>query len=159
MDHLDFQALQLLVRQGRITWAELAPQLGLSPPAAAERVRRLEEKGMIKGYAAVLDREALGYNLTAFVGADLSHQRHRAEFLALVASRPEILECHHVAGDHDYILKICCRNARALDRFINDVLKQGEAVARTRSIIVLSTVKEELFVPTEAGSDPGAAGG
>ncbi len=149
MDRVDFQALQLLVQQGRVTWAELAQNLSLSAPASAERVRRLEEKGVIKGYGALLDREVLGYELTAFVGTDLSHPRHRGEFLALVASRPEILECHHVAGDHDYLLKICCRSARALDRFINDVLKQGEAVARTRSIIVLSTAKEALFSPTE----------
>ena len=147
MDDIDLKALRLLARSGRMTWAELAQHLGLSAPSSAERVRRLEEAGVVKRYGAVLDREALGYGFAAMVGVDLSHPRHRAKFLEIVAKAPEILECHHVTGDHDYVLKVACRNAADLDRLINDVLKQGTAVARTRTMIVLSTANDELFAP------------
>lgn len=149
MDDIDLKALRLLARSGRMTWAELAQNLGLSAPSSAERVRRLEEAGVIRRYGAVLDRDALGYGFAALVGVDLSHPRHRVRFLEIVRKAPEILECHHVTGDHDYVLKVACRNAADLDRLINDVLKQGIAVARTRTMIVLSTSKDELFAPQE----------
>jgi Lrp/AsnC family transcriptional regulator, leucine-responsive regulatory protein len=147
MDEIDLKALQLLVRNGRITWAELAQHLGLSAPSSAERVRRLEESGVVKQYGAVLDPAALGYGFAALIGIDLTHPQHRAKFMELVKSRDEILECHHVTGDHDYVLKIVCRDAAHLDHLINDVLKEGTAVARTRTMIVLSTPKDELFAP------------
>jgi Lrp/AsnC family transcriptional regulator, leucine-responsive regulatory protein len=147
MDELDLRALLRLTTDGRVTWSDLAQHLRLSAPSSAERVRRLEERGVIKQYGAVLDREALGYAFMALVGVDLSHPRHRAEFLKIITERPEILECHHVTGDHDYVLKIVCRNAAHFDELINDGLKQGEAVARTRTMVVLSTPKNELFAP------------
>jgi Lrp/AsnC family transcriptional regulator, leucine-responsive regulatory protein len=148
MDDIDLKALQLLARNGRITWAELAQHLGLSPPSSAERVRRLEESGVVKRYGAVLDPAALGYGFAALIGIDLTHPKYRTKFIELVTARDEILECHHVTGDHDYVLKIVCRDAAHLDHLINDVLKEGSAVARTRTMIVLSTAKDELFAPS-----------
>jgi Lrp/AsnC family transcriptional regulator, leucine-responsive regulatory protein len=150
MDELDLRALRRLTADGRVTWSDLAQHLRLSAPSSAERVRRLEERGVIKHYGAVLDRAALGYAFTALVGVDLTHPRHRAEFLKLIAERPEILECHHVTGDHDYVLKIVCRDAAHFDELINDGLKGGEAVGRTRTMVVLSTPKDELFSPSES---------
>lgn len=150
MDSTDLLTLRLLAEQGRITWTELAQHLSLSGPAAAERVRRLEERGFVRGYGAVLDRETLGYGLTAFVSVDLTNASRRAAFLALVESRPEVMECHHVAGDHDYLLKIASRDTRDLDRFLNEVLKSGNLISRTRTTIVLGSPKEALFVPPES---------
>ena len=80
MDALDRKALPLLMKEGRITWSDLGQGLGLSAPAAAERVRKLEEHGVIKGYTAILDAEALGYSLTAFVSVTLGDQRKRTSF-------------------------------------------------------------------------------
>lgn len=156
MDAVDYVALRELVSQGRMTWAELAQRMKLSSPAAAERVRRLEERGVIKGYGAVLDRDKLGHGFTAFVGVDLAHGSHRAEFLARVASLPEVLECHHVTGDHDYLLKLACRSPIHLDHVLNEDLKQGPAVARTRTLVVLSSPKEALFSPPPGDGTSGA---
>ncbi|MGB3308581.1 MAG: Lrp/AsnC family transcriptional regulator [Nodosilinea sp.] len=142
LDDLDIKTLSLLCQRGRMTWAELAGQLGLSAPATADRVKRLEERGMITGYSALLDAEALGLNLTAFISVTLDQPHHREGFLAAVQAAAEILECHHVTGDDDYLLKVRCRHTRALEALITDRLKAIAGVVKTRTVIVLSTVKE-----------------
>ena len=149
MDETDLLALQLLARHGRMTWAELAGHLALSNPAAAERVRRLEERGAILGYGAIVHRESVDYGLTAFVDVDLADNSKRAAFLKRVASMPEVLECHHVTGDHDFLIKIVCRNPKHLDALLNEQLKHGNTVARTRTTIVLGSPKEVLFIPPD----------
>ena len=142
LDDLDVKTLSLLCQRGRMTWAELAGQLGLSAPAAADRVKRLEERGIIAGYSARLNAEALGLDLTAFIAVTLDQPRHREGFLAAVQVNGEILECHHVTGDDDYLLKVRCCHTRALEALITNRLKAIEGVAKTRTLIVLSTVKE-----------------
>ncbi len=152
MDALDRKALPLLVKDGRITWSELGQALGLSAPAAAERVRKLEEHGVIKGYAAILDAEALGYTLTAFVFVTLGDQRKRTSFHAGVKKLDQIVECHHVAGDDDFLLKVRCRGTRDLDRLLVEELKGRMGIARTRTTVVLDTVKETPAIPVDAES-------
>lgn len=147
MDDTDLLALQLLAQHGRMSWSDLAAHLKLSGPATAERVRRLEEKGVIAGYAALVNREAVAYGLTAFVGVDLSDNGRREEFLARMMAQQEILECHHVTGDHDYLLKVACKSPQHLDQILNDVLKVDNLVSRTRTTIVLGTPKEQPFIP------------
>jgi Lrp/AsnC family leucine-responsive transcriptional regulator len=142
LDDLDIKALSLLTEQGRMTWAELAGHLGLSAPAAADRVKRLEERGLITGYSARLDAEALGLNLTAFIAVTLDQPHHREGFLAEIQATAEILECHHVTGDDDYLLKVRCCHTRALEALITHRLKAIAGVVKTRTLIVLSTVKE-----------------
>lgn len=149
-DEIDLRAMRLLVTQGRMTWAELAHHLDLSGPATAERVRRLEERGFISGYGALLDRNQLGYGLTAFVGVDLANATHRTSFLSRMKLLPEVLECHHVTGDHDYLLKIACRSPLHVDQLINESIKVNEEVVKTRVLIVLGSPKESLFAPPDA---------
>ncbi|HYL34827.1 MAG TPA: Lrp/AsnC family transcriptional regulator [Bryobacteraceae bacterium] len=144
---LDSKVLRLLMRQGRVSWTDLAHHLGLSAPAAAERVHRLEQRGIIRGYAALVDAEAAGYPLTAFVSVVLDRPDRRSAFLRRVATLPEIAECHHVAGDEDYLLKVRCRSTSDLDRFLMEALKSTPGVMRTRTTIVLSTAKESVAVP------------
>lgn len=144
------KALGALQMAGRESWAALGETLGMTGPAAAERVRRLEERGVIRGYAAVLDPGAVGAGLAAFVAVTLERPRDRAKFLALVASLPEVQECHHVAGDDDYLLKVRCRDTSDLERVLTDELKGLTGVARTRTTVVLRTVKETLAVPLSA---------
>ena len=148
LDSLDSKILSELAHKARMTWAELASQLGISPPAAADRVRKLEEAGVIRGYITQMDAPSLGYDLTAFIAVTLEHPRDRDGFLAAVLGTPEILECHHVAGDGDYLLKVRCRGTRGLEHLITAQLKEIPGVAQTRTTIVLSTVKEMLAVPT-----------
>jgi Lrp/AsnC family transcriptional regulator, leucine-responsive regulatory protein len=148
---LDSKVLRLLMKQGRVTWTDLAEHLGLSAPAAADRVHRLEQRGVIRGYAALVDAEAAGYPLTAFVSVVIDRPDRRAAFLKRVAALPEIAECHHVAGDDDYLLKVRCRSTADLDRFLVESLKATPGVVRTRTTIVLSTAKESVVVPIAEG--------
>ena len=152
MDGLDRKALALLGKEGRMTWSELGQSLGLSAPAAAERVRKLEEQGIIKGYSALLDAEALGYSLTAFVFVTLMDQRRRSAFHAGVKRLEQIVECHHVAGDDDFLLKVRCRGTRDLDRLLVEELKGKMGVARSRTTVVLDTAKETAAIPVDAES-------
>ena len=147
MDAFDKKALRLLVRQGRATWAELGQTLGLSAPSAAERVRKLEEAKVITGYAALLDATALGYPLTAFIFVTLANSRNRAAFLRAIAKMEQVSECHHIAGDDDYLLKVRCRTTADLDHLLAKQLKDKLGIARTRTTIVLATAKETVQIP------------
>lgn len=132
---------------GRESWTRLAELLGVTGPAAAERVRRLEERGVIRGYAALLDPEAVGASLMAFVAVTLRRPKHRRAFLKRVAALTEVQECHHVAGDDDYLLKVRCSDTGHLDRVLSEELKGVPGVLRTRTTIVLGTVKETTVLP------------
>src|SRR5438046_2847467 len=139
LDDIDVKVLATLQAQGRISWADLGEVLGLSPPAAAERVRKLEARGLIRGYTALVDPFALGYTLAAFIAVTLERPEHRQPFLKLVERLPEVQECHHVAGDYDYLLKVRCLNVRDLEQFISERLKGLKGLAQTRTTIILST--------------------
>ncbi len=144
MDTLDQKALALLAHSGRATWADLGQHLGLSAPAAAERVRKLEEQKIIRGYAALADPNAIGFGLLAFIFVTLDSQQKRRRFLDAILKMPGVLECHHVAGDDDYLLKVRCANTLELDELLSQQLKQKLGVARTRTVIALATAKESV---------------
>jgi Lrp/AsnC family transcriptional regulator, leucine-responsive regulatory protein len=150
LDSLDTKALKLLMRNGRATWAELGQLLGLSAPSAAERVRKLEQRGVIRGYAALADPASVGRPLTAYISVSLASHRNRAAFLRAIAKMEQVAECHHVAGDDDYLLKVRCRGTEDLDHLLAKELKEKLGVARTRTTIVLSTAKESVRVPIDA---------
>jgi len=116
-------------------------------PSVADRVRKLEQTGVIRGYAPLLDAESLGYPLVAFVSVTLGSHRNRSAFLRAIEKLEEISECHHVAGDDDYLLKVRCRGNKDLDRLLARELKDRIGVAKTRTTIVLSTAKETARVP------------
>ncbi|MBE7381581.1 MAG: Lrp/AsnC family transcriptional regulator [Leptolyngbya sp. SIO1E4] len=147
LDTLDYKILSHLMQQARMTWADLAAHLGLSAPAAADRVRKLEEQGVIQDYVTQVDAHSLGYDLAAFISVTLEHPRDREVFLAQVHAMPEIQECHHVTGDDDYLLKVRCQGTQGLEHLITDGLKQVPGVLKTRTTIVLSTVKETIALP------------
>jgi Lrp/AsnC family leucine-responsive transcriptional regulator len=153
MDAMDRKAVAHLQGAGRESWTRLAELLGVTGPAAAERVRRLEERGVIRGYAALLDPEAVGASLTAFVAVTLRRPKHRRAFLKRVAALAEVQECHHVAGDDDYLLKVRCSSTGHLDRVLSDELKGVPGVLRTRTTIVLGTVKETTVLPMSDDED------
>src|SRR5687768_9176790 len=102
---IDSKALARLMADGRSSWADLGEHLGLSAPAAAERVRKLEEAGTIRQFAAIADPTLAGFPLLAFVFVTLQSQTKRKTFLDAVGRNGSIQECHHVAGDDDYLLK------------------------------------------------------
>jgi len=125
----------------------LAATLELSPPATADRVRRLEERGVVQGYSALVDPEAVGCGLTAFIAVTLERPEHRDAFLKRILELPQIQECHHVAGDDDYLLKVRCRSPRDLEQIISERIKSLQGIVRTRTTIVLSTAKETPALP------------
>ena len=144
---METQILRRLQQSGRESWAALGQLLGVTGPAVAERVRKLEERGVIRSFTAVLDPAAVGYTLLAFVAVTIERPEHRAPFLTKVSELPEIQECHHIAGDDDYLLKVRCRDTSDLERVISDEIKGVPGVTRTRTTISLKTVKETLAVP------------
>ncbi len=139
--------LETLMGNGRTTWADLSQKLDMSAPAVADRVRRLEEDGTIRGYAALVDPRAVGCGLSAFVHVTLDAPVHRSDFLACIARLEEIQECHHIAGEHDYLLKVRCAGTDDLDRIVGDEIKAVPGVLRTYTTVVLKTVKESVVVP------------
>jgi Lrp/AsnC family transcriptional regulator, leucine-responsive regulatory protein len=153
INSVDYKVLKNLMAQGRITWSELAGILELSAPATAERVRRLEERKIIKGYTALIDPESVGCELTAFIAVTLERPEHRAAFLQRVQELTEIQECHHVTGEDDYLLKVRCRNTRGLEQLVSENLKGLPGILRTRTTIVLSTTKETPVLPLHSPID------
>lgn len=147
LDSLDSKAISLLMRQGRMTWTELGNALGLSAPAAADRVRRLEERGILRGFAAIGDPESLGCGLGAFIAVTLEKSEHREPFLLRIKENTTVLECHHLSGDDDYLLKVRTEDIRSLERLIGEELKGIPGVLRTRTTVILATEKETPVLP------------
>lgn len=147
MDEIDFKLIRQMMAQARITWSELASFLKLSAPATADRVRRLEERGVIRGYITLVDPKAVGCSLSAFIAVTLERPEHRTPFLQRVQALPSVQECHHISGDDDYLLKVRCRNTEDLERVLSDDLKSLPGLVRTRTTIVLSTLKETPVLP------------
>ncbi|WP_394848360.1 Lrp/AsnC family transcriptional regulator [Pendulispora brunnea] len=149
LDAVDTKVLSLLAAQGRMSWAELGNELGLSAPAAADRVKKLEQLGFIRGYTAVLDAEGLGLGVTAFIAVRLDRPTHRAAFLKRVRREAEVVECHHMAGDDDYLLKVHVTDLKTLETLVSETLKGIEGVIGTRTLIALSTLKDAPHLPLE----------
>jgi len=147
LDELDYKILKKLMLEGRTTWAELGAVLGLSSHGAAERVRRLEEKGVIKGYSALVEPELAGCGVTAFITVYLDSSQYKTSFLKRIQAMQEIQECHHLAGDGDYILKVRCSSLRELESIVSEELKGMAGVVKTITTVILSTVKETPVIP------------
>lgn len=149
LDRIDRKILDLLQRNGRISVTDLAEQVGLSATPCAERMRRLERDGVITGYYARLDPKALGLGLLVFVEFKLSAKSGDVfdkvkKQLQLV---PEILECHLVSGDYDYLIKARISEMGAYRNLLGNILKQLPAAAESRSYVVMEEVKESLQLP------------
>jgi Lrp/AsnC family leucine-responsive transcriptional regulator len=134
----------------RSTWAELGALIGLSAPATADRVRKLEESGVITGYSALVNPEAIGCGLAALISLTIENPEYRPAIIKKIGELAEIIECHHVAGDVDYILKVRCAGTRGLERLISDELKIFPGV-KTKTTVILSTVKETPVLPLNIG--------
>jgi Lrp/AsnC family transcriptional regulator, leucine-responsive regulatory protein len=145
-DALDIQILTVLVQDARVRWSALAERLGVSAPAIADRVRRLEAIGVIAGYAAQLSGEKLGIDLTAFVSITLEHPQYRQGLIDYVNASDRVQSCHHVVGEGDYLLKVRCRSTADLEQLLSDEIKTISGIAQTRTTIALSTVKDAALL-------------
>ncbi|MFP2926113.1 Lrp/AsnC family transcriptional regulator [Pyxidicoccus sp. 3LG] len=146
LDELDHRLVDLLQRDGRATQLELSRAVGLSQPAVAERIRKLEERGIITGYTARVDASKLGKDITAFIGVSVEHPKYFEGFAKKVLALPDVLECHRVAGQDSYILKVKTANTKTLDSLLVETLRTIAGVTRTQTTIVLSSIKEDTHV-------------
>ncbi len=148
LDDTDRKLLQLLQRDGLQSMAELSKAIGVAPSTLNDRVKRLGRLGAITGTHARVDPHVLGLDLLAFVFVGWSEGAVEAEFLKKIAAAPEVLECHHVTGGWNYLLKVRVRGTHALEAFLGNVLKQVKGLQRTETLIVLSSPKETMELPT-----------
>lgn len=146
MDELDYRIVDLLQRDGRATQLEISRAVGLSQPAVAERIRKLEEREVITGYTARVDATKLGKDITAFIGVSIEHPKYFEGFAKKVLAMPEVLEAHRVAGQDSYILKVRTSNTRTLDSLLVETLRTISGVTRTHTTIVLTSIKEETYI-------------
>lgn len=150
IDEKDARILEVLQRDGRVTNVELARAVELTPSATLERVRKLEERGLVKGYAALLDPHALGLGLLAFIFMrvderdDVVGAEGTAEALAAL---PSVLELHHLAGEDCFLIKVRARDTDDLYRILRDEFGGFKSIRGTRTTIVLKTVKETVRFP------------
>ena len=149
LDRTDLRLLALLQRDGRASNADLAAQVNLSPSACLRRIQRLEATGVVAGYAARLDPQALGLGLQAFVRVQL--EKHGApgieRFIANVQDWDEVVACHALTGDMDYLLQVYVRDLEHFSRFLLDRLLNASGVADVNSSFVLRTVKASSGLP------------
>jgi len=143
-DSIDKQILSLLEQNARVSNAELAEKVNLSPTPCLRRLRKLEDSGLIRGYGAVLNEKALGLHASAlvFVNLDKNTKENAERFEAALKLLPEVMECFLVAGRHDYVLRVVTRDLDDYERFIKERLAVLEKIADLESIIIL---KQTLF--------------
>ncbi len=151
IDNTDVDLLALLQDDTSLTNAELGQRVGLSAPATHARVRRLQQAGLIRANVAVLDHEALGLDLVCFVQVSLRlHSSDLVdEFRRQVAAVPEVLECHHITGEFDYLIKVIVPNRHALEHLVVNVLTPLPGVERLCTSLVLSEVKQTHALPLD----------
>jgi len=144
VDAIDLRILEILQRDARVTQQDIARRVKLSQPSVADRIRKLEARGVILGYFAKVDPAQLGKDITAFIGVGISHPKYFEQFGKKVMAIPDVLECHRVAGNESYLLKIRTENTKSLDRLLVEQLRTIPGVFRTETTLVLSSIKEDL---------------
>ena len=150
-DEVDLHILRLLQEDGRMTNVDLARTVGLSAPSVLQRVRKLEEIGVIQGYTTILDQERLGFSLTVFAQISLAlHQEAPIErFRRAIQDIPEVLECYHVSGEYDFLLKIVVEDMKAYEALVRDKLSKIKGLGKIQSCFALATNKQAHRLPLE----------
>ena len=152
MDSVDEKIIQLLQKNARISIKDIASQVFLSSPAVTSRIYRLEKIGIIRGYHAQIDPEALGYRIKAFVNLEMEPSK-KTEFYAYVENVPNVIECNCVTGDYAMLLQVEFWNTNELDHFVNELQRFG----KTKTQIVFSTSVEHRNLPIRNPEEKAAA--
>jgi len=151
LDRIDLKILDILQREGRISVTELADRISLSATPCSDRVKRMEREGVITGYHARVNPAALGKNLLVFLEIKLSAKsgdvfdKVKKELLYV----PEVMECHLVSGDFDYLVKARLTEMNEYRRLLGEILKRLPASAESRSYVVMEEIKETLYLPVD----------
>jgi Lrp/AsnC family transcriptional regulator, leucine-responsive regulatory protein len=153
LDAVDVKILGILQKEGRITNFRLARKIGLTPAPTLMRVKKLESAGYIRRYVALVDPEKLGMPVTAFVSVILeSHKRKTSmDFVEAVNRLSDVLECHHIAGDEDFLLKVVAASPGEYEKFVMEKLTKISGIEKVKTIFVLSSSKYETAIPVHGG--------
>ncbi|MEH6989714.1 Lrp/AsnC family transcriptional regulator [Cytobacillus firmus] len=149
LDHLDIKILDLLQKDARISNLELSKRVNLSAPAVHARIKRLEGEGYIQEHVAILSHEKLGFDLLCFVFMSTNmHQAEKLESLEkTLESMKEVLECHCLTGEYDYLLKVACKDRKGLEMFIRKLNELG--ITKIQTSLALREIKDSTVLPIQ----------
>lgn len=151
MNHIDLHILDLLQHNGKLSYAEIGKEVGLSITAVKERIKRLIQDGVLKKNVYLIDPSTLGLNICAFVQVLMPVPDQETNFVEQMRLVPEVEECHSITGDYSYLLKIRVPNTMRLEELMGEKITSLKGVVKTNSIIALTTFKEttQLKIPYE----------
>ncbi len=144
MDEIDIAILNRLKQNSRSTASEISKKVNLSIPAVTERIRKLEKSGVILQYTIRINRLKTEQRLLSFIFVNIDRSESIENFRNTIVQYNHVLECHHVAGTYDYLLKVVSEDTEALEDFLSETLKKIKGVTSTNTIITLITLKEEI---------------
>lgn len=154
-DKTDLKILSILQQDGRITNLQLSNEIGLSPGPTLERVKRLEKNGLIKSYHAVLDTAMLGYGIQTYMLVTLNKKGPGTiyNFQEEIQLIKEVVECHHLTGTSDYLLKIVARDISSYEKLVMERIAGIEGIGNLQTMVVLSTLKQTSSLPLEIAGE------
>lgn len=144
MDAIDYAILNELKENGRASASEISKKVNLSIPAVAERIRKMEQAEVIQQYTIKINRDKIGKRLLAFIFVNIDKTDNIENFRNAIVQHNSVLECYHVAGTYDYLLKVVVEDTQALENFLSKALKKIKGVSSSNTIITLITLKEEI---------------
>ncbi|HMS67794.1 MAG: Lrp/AsnC family transcriptional regulator [Saprospiraceae bacterium] len=155
LDKTDLRILKLLQENSKITNLDLSKKIGLSPAPTLERVKKLEQSGIIVSYHAKVDASAMGLNVKTYVLVSLAWQKPNAldNFIKKIKQIDEITECYIITGDADFLLKIVCKDIASYEKLLFKTLSQIEEIERLKTLMTLSKVKKEKVLPFDYDND------
>ena len=153
IDPIDARIIDALQRNGRVAQVEIAREVGLAPSAVLERMRKLEARGVIRGYSALVSPKAVGLGMLAFVAVRTTEVAGEEKVGQDLARVSEVLEVHHVAGDDCFLVKVRARDAEHLGELLKTSIGRISGVRSTRTTIVLGSLKESVQLPIDSASD------
>lgn len=143
MDEIDLKILHCLKKNARLNATAVGSRINLSVSAVIERIKRLESAGIIAQYTTIINQQKIGKDITAFVSVRIEHPKCNDGFHKMVLKHHDIIECHYIAGDFDFMLKVITGTTASLEQVIN-YIKSIDGVSLTRTLVVLSTIKNEV---------------
>lgn len=145
MDNIDIKILKLLQNNARITASEISSKINLSIPAVSDRLKKLDASGVIEKYTAIISTKKMNKSLTVIMFVSLENPKFADKFIEIIQKEDEIIECHYLAGDFDYALKIITTNTETLEMILNRI-KLVAGVQKTKTTVTLSTIKNNYSI-------------
>ena len=145
MDRIDANILKCLTKDARMNASQISQKVNLSVSAVIERMKKMEASGIIRGYTAVIDERLAGYDVQALISIRLEHPKYNQEFNRQMCNHDRVMECFYITGDFDFMLRVVTDNTQSLEHLLN-LVKSIPGVQNTRTILILSSVKEEHSV-------------